>query len=1326
MSNRNIRSSANSTSQDAFGTQAPGGLQRKPANQIHEGSKSGDLAYLLGLKSKNSLPSYHNDRRAANDIRPDEAPAVMNAIRKKCVLMPVSGDRVLKMTSKLEAKANEQQNQPPLSSRIQSSDPKSQGSFVKTSDPENTSALFSDDSEKENSQESLRSGRPAVDGLKSESIQPAKAEQPTAQISIIDQFQDSNPFRGFKRVPRRYVRIPESQRSLLERKDSWYDPQAGTRPTYAIIPAKVRDDLTAFLERRLTSRRPSRGSQENEVDSDDSDDQQTQHNPKTFEIERLEEEEANLGSVEGGRNQKYLPRIHLDTPHTEVKHARLSDKDQKSASHSDHQHKSIISSTIPDGSKEKMDEASHSKGNDTSDEESLPWTSSPERNPQEVEYGIKSSNDQTNSNNHRGGSPELSGSIRHCLNSLLRQQETDMSAEASVASQFPEPKPSLTALCDNNSVPQKPQSTGRVRAPVVIPSSSPVEEELEFVIPYAIGELVEGSSSEEDSSETFQKHPSTALQNPKLVQVEQTPFPQFRRPDGRSPRWKHDGWLKERKRDDNIISSGPRIPSTCEAPNSKETISSSREKERPAFEKDSEMQTLVVEYRSDEPQHPSHLLARISLEEEHEDNDLVQKQLFLEHESSQRDRSVPSSTVVHATLSLDVTKSPKLSSTENRIPAATLPRNLTSGHHVPSPHSSPFETPTSDKRRFDESSPATMGPLKRGGDVFGGSPQNPPKRRRRIASMIMEEEYAARDSKEMARINRHSFNDRLSLAAEITTPIIPPRSLPGSPRSKVIPSTNPEVASTQSHLPEPQFQSSSTDGVHHVPATFEEPTSISRSVVLQAVHIPTQTAEIGEDPAAATLISEIESNGSLDTERDDAILKASLIPKMEPETHSQLDFYDEFIYVYRDYLGSKNDFTWALVYIEWLREGKQFLHRALCDDFIRILSSDYKTYAAESKSLTGTTMTGWEFFHAKNENPVFIHEVITPENLQDALASLHAEQVAKVRKIFAKTVQVTDKQESVLQESAKIFAPTQPLSDLDIQNASPQNLVPEGQASHSHGREASQELVSANDSNFSGAVQRASAESQFLSYSREASPELGSANGSSRSIHHIPRKPYFEAPSQLPIAQRQLGAVHSHPSALVDLTSSDCRTNSRKSLPWTKEHSPRSTKLQSPELESMSSSSITPARRNGGVNRSGERRKTSRSKPQSPPSPESPILDSVSESLSRTARQARANSSKPPSHEPDAFKQRPSPVSKVSSLSRTYLPKETTGDPERVERWRTEVIPKKRSFKDFAREFARRKSSSNVPTPNSTPNKRLCTKPKVSPAQFEPETQGWS
>lgn len=1253
----------------------------------------------------------------------------MNAIRKKSVLMPVSDDRVLEMTSKLEAKANEQQNQSPLSSRIQSSDPKSQGIFVKTSDPENTSAPFSDDSEKENSQESLRSGRPAVNSLKSESIQPAKTEQPTVQMSIIDQFQDSNPFQGFKRVPRRYVRIHESQQSLLDRKDSWYDPQAGTRSTYAIIPAKVCDDLTAFLERKLTSRRPSKGSQESEVDSDDSDDdRQTQHNPKTCESERLEEEEANLSSVEGGRNQKDLPRIHLQTPHAEVKHARPSHKDQKPASHSDHQHKSIISSTIPDGLIEKMDEASQSEGNDMSDEESLSWPSSPEQNPPEMEHSIKSANDQTNSNNHRGGSPELSGSIRHCLNSLLTQQETDMRAEAIVAAQFSEPKPSLPALCDNNNVPQKPQSTGRVRAPVLIPSSSPVEEELEFVIPYAIGELVEESDSEEeDSSETFQKHPSTALQNPKLVQVEQTPFPQFRRPDGRSLRSKHDdGSLKERKRDDNIISSDPRIPATCEAPNSKEMTSSSREKERPAFEKDSEMKTLIVEYRSDEPQHPSHLLARISLEEEDEDDDLVQKQLFLEHESSQWDRSVPSSTIVHATISLDITESPKLSSTENRIPAATPPRNLTSGHHVPGPHSSPFETPTSDKRQLDGSSPATMGSLKRGGDVFGESPQNPPKRRRRIASMIIEEECAARDSKEMARTNRHCFNDRLSLAAEINTPIIPPRSLPGSPRSNVTPSTNPEVASTQFHLPEPQFQTSSTDSVQHVPATFEEPTSISRSVALQVVHMPTQTAEIGEDPSAANLIPEIEANGSSDAEGDDAILKASLLPMMEPETHSQLDFYDEFMYVYRDYLGSKNDFTWAMVYIEWLREGKQFLHRALCDDFIRILSSDYKTYAAGSKSLTGTTMTGWEFFHAKNENPVFIHEVITPENLQGALASLHAEQVAKVRKIFAKTVQARDKPESMLQESAKIVTPTQPLSDLDIQDASPENLVPEGQASHSHGREASQELVSANDSNFSGAVRRASAESQFLSYGREASPELGSANGSSRSIHHIPRKPYFETPSQLPIAQRQLKAVHSCPSAVVDLTSSNRKTNSRRGLPWTKEDSPRSTKLQSPELERMSSTSITPARRNGGVNRSAERRKTSSSKPQSPPSPASPILDSVSESLPKTARQARANSSRPPSREPDAFKQRSSPVSKVSSLSRTNLPKETTGDPERVERWRTEVVPKKRSFKDFAREFARRKSSSNASTPNSTPNKRLCTKPKVSPAQFEPETQGWS
>jgi hypothetical protein len=676
--------------------------------------------------------------------------------------------------------------------------------------------------------------------------------------------------------------------------------------------------------------------------------------------------------------------------------------------------------------------------------------------------------------------------------------------------------------------------------------------------------------------------------------------------------------------------------------------------------------------------------ARISLEEE--DDDLVQKQLFTEHESSQRDRVALSSTTVQATISLDKMESPKRPSPGKHNAPATPPRNLTTGHQIPKQQSPPLGSPNSNKAQFDRSSPATIDFLKRDGDDFGESPRNPFKRPRvTIARMIMEEDHAAKDSKEMARANRHRFNDRLSFAAGANTPIIPSKSLPNSPISKeVIPCTDPTPQPVESLLPEPQFSSSGTDGVQHVPATFQEPSSIPRPLTLQDFVMPTQTTEINCCSDPAILIQEVEVDGFSDAEEDDAILRGSFLPLMEPETHSQLDFYDEFMCVYPDYLGSKNDFTWALVYIEWLREGKQFLHRALCDDFIRVLSPDYMKYAAESESLTGKVqMTGWEYFHAKNENPVFKYEVITPENLQDALASLNAEQVSEYRRKFAERVQDANEPDSLLQRSSMLVAPTQRASNMEspsaafMENASSKVLVSEEQAS-SNAREVSPELGSASNPNISGSAGKPS----LFSTSRGASPKLGSVKWpSSGSIHHIPRKPYFETHSQLP--SHQIETTHSRPSTVIDLTSRDQKTRSR-TLPWVKDESPRT-------------------------------------------SPASPILGSVNKSSSRPPR---ANSSRPSSHEPDVFKQPSSPASKVSSLSRTNLPKQIIDDPEKVERWRTEVPPsvkRKASFQDW---ISRRKSagalSSNVSTPSSTPNKRLCTKPaKVTPERFEPQTQGW-
>jgi hypothetical protein len=257
----------------------------------------------------------------------------------------------------------------------------------------------------------------------------------------------------------------------------------------------------------------------------------------------------------------------------------------------------------------------------------------------------------------------------------------------------------------------------------------------------------------------------------------------------------------------------------------------------------------------------------------------------------------------------------------------------------------------------------------------------------------------------------------------------------------------------------------------------------------------------------------------------------------------------------------------------------------------------------------------------------------------------------------------------------------------------------------------------------------------LLSTSREVSPELEFLNGSYiNSNHPTPRKPYFETYSQLPTAQQQARTIQSRPSAAVDLNPSRHKTKSGWGLPWAEEGSPGSSIIPLPGLEGKSST-VSVQRDLCGLPLA-EQRKTSSSKARSRTSPPSPILGSPNK-FARPIQLARANTSRPPLDRPDVVKLLSSSASKVSSFSRTNLPKETIDDPEKVERWRTEVltaIKRKPSFKEWAdhnkdqiqRKRSARALSSKVSTPNSTPNKRFCTKPaKVTPERFELETQGW-
>lgn len=1301
VSTRANQSSSNSGSQEAFATQVPDRVQRKPASQVDsEVFKPSYIASLLDLVSKKASPSQHNGSSSTvKDAPPAQSIASASAIQRKSVLTPVSVDRVSGMTSKLEAKANEQSCQSPASRSIKASHLKSQPISVKNSNLEDNPGPISDDSEKENSQESLKGRRPVIDDMRSELSQKAKSAQKMVQIFIMDQFQDSNPFQGLKRVPRRYVRIPESQQSLLGSKDSWYQPLDNDRPTYANLPAKVRDDLIAFSEKNASLYIPSQRGAASEVDNDDSDDgQQTRHRIRSYEGKELEGEEAeSLGFVESQCNQKEPPRTRLESPSSIVDSERQSNKNENAPIHSNDQQQNVFSSSMPDGLNEEMDEDAQSEDDDMS------WPSSPEQRSKALEENIGSYNVISSSNKNRDTSPDFSGSNR--------QQSTIIYPGMGGG-----PRCSVLSSSTHNKSDkrrQHSQATRRSRASVLIPPSSPVEEEeLEFAIPYAVGDLVkENDSEEEEYSETFQRPPSTALQNPRLVQVKQTPFPQVRQSDGRLLDSKQaNKFLKEAKQSDDISSSDPRIPATCDTLALEQTTPGSSE--AIGLDKESEMKTLTVEYQSDESQHTIH--TTITVNEEDEDNDLAEQQLFNEHESSEPDRVTSRS---QAAISFDITKYTDRPSPRRSTDVLT-PENSTI--HGTVQQSPPLRTSVSHKGRFDGSSPVTIGSLKRDSEHFEACPRNPAKRRRRALARMFDGEYPARDPIEIARTNRHSFDDRVSMA-EAEPHIMLTTSLPDSPKSKqVIPSTNPAVESTKFPSPEPQFQSSALDGVQHIPATFEEPAWTFGPTISQDIDTPMQATEFDDHPAPASPIQEMEANCPSNAEEDDTILRSALSPMTEPAIHSQLDFYEEFLHMYPEYLGSKNAFTRALVNIEWIRQEQLFLPWARYDDFVRILASDWLDYLTKNRELGDKLMSGLMYYMENfPDQPTFKYKFITGENLQEALASLDTEKVAAYRAKYNESLKREEDQATHPSKSASNTvdaATTQRAANLEIpERASIEDgytamaLDIDERPSVIIDRESSPELGSANRSMFSDGC-AVSRRLQSPSDMRETSPELGTANGSSGSYNPRPRKPFFETHSQLPVAQRCVETPISCRSNATDVN--DRKSSGSRALPWTGKDSPGSSTVFTSRLISKTSTPTACLQKSCSPLSSANQGDAIGSRSQPRLSLGSPIPGSRSES-SRLLKRLGTNSSRAPSQDPEVFKRRSLPASS-SSFSRPNLAKQII-NPEKVTAGRP-----------MLQEFLARRNKNGL-TPKTTLGKRFCTKPATPSrpvTRLEPETQG--
>lgn len=1284
----------NSASQEAFATQVSDRVRINQKDQADvEISRPGVIASLLGQFSKKASTSKQSGSSStANNAPPVPSIASANARPRKSVLGPVPADRILEITSKLEAKANEQSNQCSALQRNQGSDFNSQSLSVKGLELEDTPAVDFDDNQKENNQDGLEGKRPATDNTKSEPTQPADFEQ-EVHVSIIDQFQDGNPFQGLKRVPRRYARIQGSQQSLLESKDSWYAPVATDRLPYANVPANVRDDLIVFWGGKAELNMPNLGDRASEENSDDSEDgRQSQHRPRTYGSEDSEEEEG-LSFVEDQANQRKLTIRH-ESPLSIVDNSHGSTSVQNSATNSNDQQELNLSPRLFDKAEKEVDE-----NDNMSDEHSVPWTPSPTRS-KAIKQGIESYNDHSSPNEDRERSPELSGSNR--------QSPTNMPPRSL------EPFLHTLSHSKNNKRRRNLQSMRHLRSPVLIPSSS---EELEFAIPYAVGDVVEENESEEEEcSESFDRPPSTASQNSGLVQVEQTPFPQLRQSDGKLPGPKQaDGLLKESKRGDDISSSDSRIPATSEA--FPQTISGSNRAY--GFGNASETRTLTTEYLNDDFRQASHMHTKFTVSENDEDNDLAQGQLFREYESSQLDHVPLSSIRRQAAISFDVTACTQEPGLEKSIAMATSPRIST--NHVAGQQFPALRTPVSHQDQFDSGSPVTGGSLKRDSDHLVDLPKNTAKRRRHAqmaCRMIEAEETIATDPQELSRNHRHRFDDK-SPRAVVDGPIMSTVFRPDSPRSKqVIPSTSPAFESKEVPSPQPALKSSmssTTGGVHHVPASFEEPTSTVRPVASKDHNTPIQATGSDDQNLPVSLMQEMDDDCPSDAEEDDAILRGSLLPTTEPAPPSETDFYEEFMQIYPGYLGSKKAFTRALVNIEWIRQEQLFLPWARYDDFIRVLASDWLDYVEKNRELGDKLMSGVKYYMENfPDEPIFRYKFITAENLQDALISLDAEKVAAYR-----------------------FKYSEPLKKEEAQPTPSPKLVSSKVVAASMQRTANPKLWEHSSvENGYTTTALVNGEPPFRCVSRDASPKLGPADGSLHTdshpvaiehmsgpglcspdgsfkpYNHRSRKPFFESHSQLPDRHR---LAETHPSGrenVAVLASSGRKSGGSRVLPCNNEDSLGSTVISTPTLEGKTSTPKVSVQKSRGWPSSEDERNAGSPRSQLRISLGSPNPASRSK-FSRPMKRVDTNPGAP-SRDLEVFKRRSLPAS-ISSISRSNLPKKPLKP--------ATLTPGRPLLQEY---LARRKRNGSIT--QTTPGKRFCTKPVNSPSklvgQLEPETQG--
>ncbi|EKD12668.1 hypothetical protein MBM_09237 [Drepanopeziza brunnea f. sp. 'multigermtubi' MB_m1] len=1205
------------------------------------------------------VPSLSNDTQAGFatqvDYRKENRRHDQEQLSKRGTadLAAILKSRAAQIPNIRKANGNDSKSLSPLRSSDSSFDSRSIRTMENDIAPSNSNL---DHNESESSQENTKSLEISAPQLPPTVSQPAELNDPNKLPLFVDQLQQDNPFEGLKRIPRRYVRIPGDQKVLLESQDSWFKPNLDGRPRYAAIPAQALSDVTRFMDRdRNAILQKSQGSKLASSSSGS--------------VEDIEQGSA----AEEGSSESDSDRAEDMDQSNRKSQAKLQVTSRN------------FSSSGPD-IVEDVDEED--------DDDCMSWSPSPEPEKaisQQLAKPQRSSGNQSSQmTNSYGGAPQ----------------------------------------------PWKPGPKTFVRKPIDIPPSSPTGvEELELAPIHAIGDVIEAGDVQEGARpDSSQELPSSHSRSSKYVQVEQTPLSKSRTPGHAPSRQSLTRGLDAEQHASGNISSDPIIPATFN-----DTSSSSKHVSSSTEQKETEKITVALPTLDPDCTPLRSQISPSSISRSREDESGLH--VGIGYSNEQSPHAIVSARRMDPPRRLDILPASSAPAPPGNQQMLNSSQNPTFSQSIPA--SSPPGLVSSQINEAEQQCAST--------DKIPGVPKPSKKHRATGSDMITEKRVYSKLNRSMRPIAESQVemnpeadmerNQRIRReiqqaiqeanrivaeqnAANTTESIVDeeiPAEAHGGPGDSAR-SKDARKAVPLKNFKELLYSTESEEQNNAGNARRPSDRQTTRSLA------PTTPIEVGVRGAITKPFIDAQPRRSSKPElvQEDDIVEhqtpqnyderpepsANDIPRRNEITPAEdaalsdtvQSIYDRYKSHYPDYCGNEWCFTKALVYMEWMEESGNGLHRFLCDDFLRV----YPEYEATIIKLSPEKrVTGRVYYNKNIQRPVYQQGIIVPENFSADLLTLNQKDVEKVRSRFNTPAPVA---ESKGQAVSPVTAPVEHVEETISATPSPlraQVLGP-GQPSPILGCSDRFVRPHARERFFETPSQLQNTTNQpELPADSEAS--VKTTKTTKRALPWIPSNPAQK--SSLPERPTQIRPRNgSSGSTKRQLTTDQSR---RKTLP--------------PYLRAQTSKS-SPANRAEEEPRPVSRDRTSYKAPSGLSSESAFLAASSSPEIHgfterwvadlQLSEGALAGSTQiaPPAQpvKRDAFKEQLQPIRNSSGQSSTKR------EPRR-----------KLSYADFvAQQVLRRRASGGLSSRGSTPRKStgFCTTPKErDPKVFkEPETQPWN